>query len=85
MPTIALKAKSQDSVFTTLCLEGSLGLLLMKHSKLHSHLGKRRMYMIMYIILGKDYNGLTILLKTILTKMWPDVNFTMIGNIIAWK
>ena len=65
--------------------EGSLGLLMMKHSKLHSHLGKRKMYMTMCIITGKACNGPTILLSSILIKMLPDVNFTMIGNIIAWK
>ena len=46
---------------------------------------EKNMYMTMCIISGKDYNGLTILLKSILIKMLPDINFTMIGNIIAWK
>ena len=35
-------------------------------------------YMIMCIISGKDYNRPTILLRSILIKMLPNVNFTMI-------
>ena len=34
--------------------------------------------MIMCTISGSDYNGLTILLRSILIMMLPDINFTMI-------
>ena len=46
---------------------------------------QEKIHMIMCIISGKDYNGHTIFLKNILTRMLPDKNFIMTGNIIAWK